>query len=393
MHKAIEKYGWDNFEHIILCTVSTKEEADFLEQWFIEKYDTFNPEHGYNLTKGGGGVCGCTWDEDRRNLRSQMISGEGNPMYGRHHTEECRKRMSEARRGKPVSQEMRQFRTNILLEANKKRQVPIRQIDLDGNVVATYEGFSEATKATGFSHSSICNCCLGKINSAYGFRWEYVDEDRRKAANKRREREDMRRHNEPSNNLCVIQYDLDGNELARFNSISQASRETGTKRSVIADCCHGNHNSYGDYKWKFAGSGRKPDAGLPVRQLDLNGVEVARYDSLDDACERTGFHRSALLNCCKGRSRKSYGFRWEFIGEAPPSNRMSARVGVIQMDEDGNELCRYTSLADAMRATGHDRHRIAECCKGERQAYKGFKWRYCDAKPNDSNQPVCGLFS
>ena len=52
---AIQKYGWDNFEHIILHEGLTKDEADNLEKFYIKQDDTMNPLHGYNRTKGGDG--------------------------------------------------------------------------------------------------------------------------------------------------------------------------------------------------------------------------------------------------------------------------------------------------------------------------------------------------
>ena len=50
---AIEKYGWDNFEHNILYTNLNEEIAFLLEEYLINKYDLTNPDKGYNLSKGG----------------------------------------------------------------------------------------------------------------------------------------------------------------------------------------------------------------------------------------------------------------------------------------------------------------------------------------------------
>lgn len=50
---AIQKYGWDNFEHIVLHTELTKDEAVWLEKFYIRKLDAMNPRHGYNRTEGG----------------------------------------------------------------------------------------------------------------------------------------------------------------------------------------------------------------------------------------------------------------------------------------------------------------------------------------------------
>lgn len=48
--EAIEKYGWNNFEHIILCECD-KNEADFLEEQFIKYFDSV--DNGYNVSYGG----------------------------------------------------------------------------------------------------------------------------------------------------------------------------------------------------------------------------------------------------------------------------------------------------------------------------------------------------
>ena len=50
---AILKYGWDNFEHKIIATNLTKEEADNLEKLFIHKLNTMDSQYGYNLREGG----------------------------------------------------------------------------------------------------------------------------------------------------------------------------------------------------------------------------------------------------------------------------------------------------------------------------------------------------
>lgn len=52
-YNAIKKYGWDNFEHEILYNNLTVEEANYYEQLEIEKYNSNNPEFGYNLNTGG----------------------------------------------------------------------------------------------------------------------------------------------------------------------------------------------------------------------------------------------------------------------------------------------------------------------------------------------------
>lgn len=48
----------------------------------------------------------------------------------------------------------------------------------------------------------------------------------------------------------VIQYDLDGNELARYESLSEASRQTGIKIGAISYVLNGRATHTGPYYWK-----------------------------------------------------------------------------------------------------------------------------------------------
>lgn len=52
-YNAIEKYGWDNFEHIILIDNLSLEEANQKEKYFIKIYESTNRNKGYNLKTGG----------------------------------------------------------------------------------------------------------------------------------------------------------------------------------------------------------------------------------------------------------------------------------------------------------------------------------------------------
>ena len=52
-YQAIQKYGWENFEHIILKQQLTLNEANEWEKYYITFYNTTNPELGYNLQAGG----------------------------------------------------------------------------------------------------------------------------------------------------------------------------------------------------------------------------------------------------------------------------------------------------------------------------------------------------
>ena len=50
MKNAIQEFGWDNIQHNILFERLTRDEAEEKEIELIEKYETINPNFGYNTT-------------------------------------------------------------------------------------------------------------------------------------------------------------------------------------------------------------------------------------------------------------------------------------------------------------------------------------------------------
>ena len=50
----------------------------------------------------------------------------------------------------------------------------------------------------------------------------------------------------------IEQYDLNGNYLASYNSLSEASRQTGTWLGSLSQCLNGKQYTAGGYKWKKA---------------------------------------------------------------------------------------------------------------------------------------------
>lgn len=127
-HNAIKKYGWDNIEHIVLKDGLTDEEACIYEQEMIAKYESFNPDKGYNITLGGEGMVGVKLsDETKEKLRQanlgkkqskETIDKRVSHYKGKPRSEEVKKKISESHKGVPLSEEHKQR----LKEAAKNRK-------------------------------------------------------------------------------------------------------------------------------------------------------------------------------------------------------------------------------------------------------------------------------
>lgn len=80
-YNAIVKYGWDNFEHVVLLNNLTKEEAEVQEVILIQESNSTDKHVGYNISPGGNG--GHVYQEHPRG------------MLGKHQSEKFRKIHSE----------------------------------------------------------------------------------------------------------------------------------------------------------------------------------------------------------------------------------------------------------------------------------------------------------
>lgn len=72
-YNAIKKYGWENVDWKVLFRTSSIEELNYVERWYINKFNTTNITNGYNLKSGGEG--GKLHEKTKRKL-SKIFSGE-----------------------------------------------------------------------------------------------------------------------------------------------------------------------------------------------------------------------------------------------------------------------------------------------------------------------------
>ena len=152
IYKTRKKYCKESdwtYKVLEYCDVDKLDER---EQYYIELYDTMN--NGYNSDTGGH------LNRKLSNEARQKFSGSGNPFYGKHHTEEQKRKLSEAMKGRYVG------------EKNPNSKAVI-QLSKNGEFIAEFSTMKEASEKIGRSISSISSCCGTKDKRTIvgGFKW------------------------------------------------------------------------------------------------------------------------------------------------------------------------------------------------------------------------------
>jgi hypothetical protein len=125
IHKALLKYGINNFQIEVLCTCETHEELNEREVYYINLFETFNKEKGYNLTLGG----------------NREIPNE----------------------------------ETIIKKINSSKKTKVAQYNLQGELINTFSSIKEASRILGIDDSSIHRCCkLNWSRKNYMFQ-KYID--------------------------------------------------------------------------------------------------------------------------------------------------------------------------------------------------------------------------
>lgn len=167
-YHAIQKYGWDNFEHEIVASNLTKEEADNFERLLIAKLNLLNPDRGYNLQEGGSG--GRMLESVKQKLRERN-SGENHPMYGKHLPESTKKRISESKQGeknnfygKRHSEETKRKMREANSGANNSRSKKVFQYDRQEKYIREWESITSIALTYSVGQTTIMRYCQsGKL--------------------------------------------------------------------------------------------------------------------------------------------------------------------------------------------------------------------------------------
>ena len=358
---AIKKYGWENFEHIILeKDITTLELANEREKYWIEYYDSFY--HGYNSTKGGDGTVGRKLSDEEKEYRSMLYKGKGNPMYGRKGelspnykvpksdetkrkiskshigircSEDTKKKLSELRTGKYMGKDNPFYgrhhsddvkRKLSMMATERMKEFPIYQYERTNSV---RNKISNSLKEYYKTHD----------NPRKGTTWD--DEHKNYMSElKKNDLDAMKRivklgH---ENAIWVNQYDLSGKYIATYHSILEAEEKTGAKHSVIIRCCkmYKNSKTSGGSQWRYYNEYSDckdiepveynvKTLGRKVCQFDKNMNLIKVWNSISEAAKALNIHASGISVVCNhGKQQTCAGYIWRYADEVENNSTVEA---------------------------------------------------------------------
>ena len=346
------KYGWDSLTHEVLYDNLTEDEAIAKEIELIAKWDLTNKEKGFNLDLGGS-------------TNNHFWKG----VY-------C-------------------------VETHK-----------------TYGGTRIAEREIGISANNICYACNGKREYANRddkgnkLHWVYTDEmeripdiiekcrfEKENLDNKEERmfegyKQKCIRKSKPriveSIRKSVYQYDLQGNLLAIYSGLAEASQKSGCNMTEIGQRCNGNGRTCGGYLWNY-----KPrtftESELREAQNCCNHQTILQY-TFDmklvkeyiggyELAEESPSRYKHIRAVCNRTQESAYGYVWRFKGETPEQYEADKKYYADKCPAPknapiDNQIVKvFDSLTDTEKE-GWGRNMVSLCCRGKKDIYRGYKWKY-----------------
>lgn len=315
---------------------------DEKEIYFIEKYDSTNPDYGYNISLGGKGGYIANKDYIKNNYYAY-------------------------------------------------KDIEIVQLSVGGNYINTWKDVYEASTSLGKHSINIINCYNSRVMTAYNYVWMFKSDYELMSSN----------FNKFKRNIYgVVQLDLDGNFIKEFSTSMEAEKETGILCGSITAICRNSpgHRTAGGYRWVFktdyeSGNYDKnleyKNISRKVVQFNISGDVIKIWNSIKEAAEYyktddESIRKTAdLLNPTK----TSNGFRWMYEEDFNilstnklPSIKKERKIysSIVQLNIDGNFIKEWETATIAGESLKIDRHRISNACKNnvDNNYYGGFRWMY-----------------
>lgn len=184
-------------------------------------------------------------------------------------------------------------------------------LKLDGEFVKRYDSAADAEK-DGFNNANVLLCCKNKLYTCKNHLFMFEDDYKENGAKQYIKPES-------SSKRKVIQCDLDGNFISRYDSVQEASEKTGANRTTISGVLSQKYKSANgfifvyeeDFPIKDLSIYQKKKKGRKVAQIDIESGEIVNiYDRIADAGRALGVNYKVIHKVVDMPDRTAFGYKW-----------------------------------------------------------------------------------
>jgi len=192
----------------------------------------------------------------------------------------------------------------------------------------------------------------------------------------------------PSINLRIVcQYDVYGNLIETYKSITDAAEKIGVDTSNIGHCCAGTRNKSKGFVWRYStDSFNKYKVYIndprkkPVIQYNNKGVIVEKYSSARQAAKINKVSQQNICSSCNGKTKYVGGYIWRWEGDSfdkfDTSEFTNGKKSVFQYNKKDKLINVFDSLTQANKITGICLSTLSKCANNKLDIAGGFNWRY-----------------
>lgn len=188
--------------------------------------------------------------------------------------------------------------------------------------------------------------------------------------------------------IKIDKYDLKGQFLETYSSISEACRDNNIKsRSNIQKCLRGGQNSC--YNFIFVKHGnslvledRINKHLMAVDQYSKSGNFIKTWDSVKEASISLNINKSGISDCLYGRKKSCGNYYWVRSGFDFDITKYKKQTGktntkqIIQLSIEGVFIKEWPSVKEASKTLKINRTGISNCLSGKTKSSAKFKWIY-----------------
>ncbi len=191
---------------------------------------------------------------------------------------------------------------------------------LSGKLLGEFETIQEAVNA-GFGTRSGISMVL-KGNDRYSYKGNILCYSKEEFESKLQKYLKSKSKGKLENGIS--KYDLEGNYLDTYYSITDAVKSTNnSNHSLIKDCCEGKYKQAFGFQWKYGTS--KENIGKyiktynssnrvkKVQQFDLQNNLIKEWDSAQDAANYLNKSANSIRACANGSKKTAYGYIWKYV--------------------------------------------------------------------------------